>query len=105
MNYEESVAQTININEDFIYTEGILKPDVLRKILFQLDLDYSIVDVYQGEIHKLVNIRNSFAHGGRDRPPSQNEYNEYKEAALRTMANVKNTEEAAFLHMAYLKAV
>ena len=105
MSYDTSLAQEMSLGEEFINTEANLYPDVLRKILFQLDLDSSLIDAYQGQIHKLVNIRNSFAHGGRDRPPTQNEYNDYKQAALDTMRNVKSIVEAAFFNRSYLKAV
>ena len=102
---ENITARMTNLDESIINTEANLKPDVLRKILFQLELDCSIIDAYQGEIHRLVNIRNSYAHGERSRYPSQSEYNDYKLAALTTMNNIKNIVEKAFYEQAYLKAV
>jgi hypothetical protein len=104
-DYDCNIRKTIELKEDFISSEGNLKPDVLRKILFQLELDCSIVDTCQSEIYKLVNIRNSLVHGDHTRCPDQNEYDRYREAALSTMKNVKALIEKAFEEQAYLKAV
>ena len=103
--YDESTGRIVYINEDLINTEANLKPDVLRKILFQLELDCSIIDPYESDIHRLVNIRNSFAHGERGRYPSESEYFKYREAAFNTMRNIKNLIETAFSNQAYLRAI
>ena len=104
-NYDLYVGKIININEDFINTEANLKPDVLKKILFQLELDSSAIDVYLGEIYKLINIRNSFAHGELVRYPDEEEYDKYKNAALETMKNIKFLVETSFCKQAFLKAI
>ena len=103
IGYDTYVSRTADISEAFINTEANLKPDVLRRILFQLELDCTAADIYLGVIHKLVNIRNSFAHGERIGYPSKMEYSEYRGAAFDTMKEIKLLVEAAFREQAFLK--
>lgn len=50
-------------SDDLVDTESNLKPIVLKKIMFRLGLNESIVDSFSGKIDKLLNIRNAIAHG------------------------------------------
>jgi hypothetical protein len=49
--------------DDVVDTESNLRPVVLRKCLYRLGLDASIVDNYGGVINELLNRRNAVAHG------------------------------------------
>lgn len=104
-SFDEVMANKINISEEFIDTESNLKSHVLKKLLYQLELDYTIVDNYQNEINKLVNIRNSYAHGDRITYPDEKEYNDYRLAVFELMEDVKNEVENAYYNKLYLKAV
>ena len=103
--YDNCINRQIGLKEDFISTESNLRPDILKKLLFQLELDSSAVDTYQGEIHRLVNVRNGFAHGERMTYPNKKEFDQYKEAAYSTMTNIKLLVAEAFAQSAYLKAI
>ena len=102
-HFDQVMKKEISIGEDFVDTESNLKSHILKKLLFQLELDYSIVDTYQNDINKLVNIRNSFAHGNRITYPSEKEYTEYKQAVISFMENLKDEIEKAYFEKAYLK--
>jgi len=102
-HWGEFMTKEINIGEDFIDTESNLKSHVLKKIMFQLELNYSIVDTYQNEINKLVNIRNSFAHGDRVGYPTKKEYDNYRDAVVHLMEKLKDEIETSFLDRAYIK--
>jgi hypothetical protein len=105
LNYDGYVKRQISLKEDIINTESNLSPDVLRKLLFQVEIDYSVVDLYKDEIHKLVNLRNHFAHGELIRYPSQNDFDSYKSAAFNTMKEIKTLIQKAFSDKAFLKAI
>lgn len=49
--------------DDVVDTESNLRPVVLRKCLYRLGLDASIVEQYEGAINELLNRRNAVAHG------------------------------------------
>lgn len=102
-HFDTIMAKEINISEDFVDTESNLRPHVLKKLLFQLELDYSIVDAHQNDINRLVNVRNCFAHGDRITYPTEKEYNEYKQAVVGLMEKLKTEIEQAYYNRAYLK--
>jgi hypothetical protein len=62
LNYETCLKNLVKLKDDFIDAKSILEPKVLKNLLYQLDLDYTCVDLYAGDIHKLIYMRNDFAH-------------------------------------------
>jgi len=62
--WREFGAMVVSIPvDDVVDMESNLKPVVLRKCLYRLGLDSTIVDSYEGVINELLNRRNSIAHG------------------------------------------
>jgi hypothetical protein len=56
----------VRLNSEYIVNvESNLKPAVLKKIVFQLGLDYLSLRQVDGGISKLLNFRNEIAHGVR----------------------------------------
>lgn len=101
--YAQHGAKIVQIPDKVIETESNLKSHVLKKILFCLDMDYTIVDQYQTEINELVNKRNSFAHGDRRRSPDLIEYNRYKDKTFGLMRTIKQITYEHYCNEKYLK--
>ncbi|ACV62301.1 hypothetical protein Dtox_1428 [Desulfofarcimen acetoxidans DSM 771] len=103
--YREVMSKKLKIPDDIVDTESNLKSHVLKKLLFQLDMDFTIVDSYQKEINELVHKRNAYAHGDLVRPPSIDEYNNYRKKALMLMEEIKIIICDNYINQKYLKTV
>jgi hypothetical protein len=102
--YVPYLAKTVAIPDDVVDMESNLKSHVLKKILCRLDMDFRLVEEYQKEINDLVNLRNAFAHGQRQRIPDGSEYNKYKTKAFGLMRKVKEVIYEHFYNGKYLKS-
>jgi len=101
--YIPHFTKIVAIPDDVVDMESNLKSHVLKKILCRLDMDFRFVEEYQKEINDLVNLRNAFAHGQRQRIPDENEYNRYKTKAFDLMKKVKEVTYEHFYNERYLK--
>ena len=88
-SYVQMMSQPINLPTNLVNTESNLRPPVLKSLLYKLAMDYTIVDSGQGAICKLVNYRNSIAHGNSARGISEEEYTDCKKNALDIMDKLK----------------
>jgi len=94
----------VEINGDLcIDTESNLWSHTLKKLMFKLELEYNLVAEYQGDVNRLLNQRNAYAHGGRDRPPTENEYEEYKNTVFTLMRHLREEIQRSFAQRAYLQ--
>jgi hypothetical protein len=91
----------VSLPEDFVDTESNLKPIVLRKNLFRLGLPHDLFDDIEGSIHKLLNYRNTIAHGSRLSGIDEVEYVELRAAVLRIMEELKKAILAAIAAEAF----
>ena len=87
--YEKNMGKKVNLPDNIVDTESNLSPHVLKSLLYRLSLDYTIVDSVQGNINKLVGLRNSIAHGDIVREFTEEEYKECKNAVFEVMDNLK----------------
>ena len=53
----------VKVPDKFVDTESNLKPSVLRKLLFQVGLQYDLLSTIESSLDKLLQYRNSIAHG------------------------------------------
>ncbi|MBO2010900.1 MAE_28990/MAE_18760 family HEPN-like nuclease [Hymenobacter negativus] len=95
----------VKLPDDIVDTESNLKPVVLRKLLFEVGLDYSKFDHLENKISRLLNVRNDIAHGG---PKFKNgiflsDYNLLRKMASEVMTEVKNSLVLAIKNSEYLR--
>jgi hypothetical protein len=104
-NYERISAQIIQIPDAIVDTESNLKAAVLKKMLFQLGLDFTKIDPYVSPIERLLGVRNSIAHGDRIKVPSERECSEFMGAAFSVMRAVQHEVYSALAAQTYRRDV
>ena len=98
-NFLDEVAK---IPEDVIDTESNLKPEVLNKILFQLGFSLDICNEYRGDIQRLLNYRNSIAHGSQTSDISQFPYEKIEKSVELIVEAVRELVRDSLLESRYL---
>lgn len=98
-----SLNKFVNIPDETIDVESNLKSYVLKSLLYKLDIDYTIVDSYQGTLNELLGRRNAIAHGDMVNGVELSKYNDYKSKILRLMDAIKSTVIDAFRNETFLK--
>ena len=98
-NFLDEVAE---IPEDVIDTESNLKPEVLNKILFQLGFSLDVCQQYRGDIQRLLNYRNSIAHGSQTSDISQFPYEKIEKSVELIIGAVRELIRDSLLESAYL---
>jgi len=93
----------LDIPDRVVDTKSNLSPDVLRKMLFQLGLNYSSVEQHNSNIAKLLGIRNAIAHGDRLKVPTDEELNKYITTAFDVMSYLQSEVFAALKNQIYLR--
>lgn len=79
-NFLNVIAQ---IPDDIADTESNLKPVILRKIMFRLGFDISIVNNYESSINKLLEYRNAIAHGNQRKGIDNKTYEKIEKETLK----------------------
>jgi len=102
-NYETIITQQVELADSLIDTKSNLNSRVLKRNLYQLGLEYPVVDGYRGSIDKLLGVRNAIAHGDALKVPSAHEVNEYTSAAFGVMQFVQQEVYGALNREAYRK--
>lgn len=100
--YQTIMNSTVVIDDKVVDTESNLKSEVLKSLLYKLDLDYTIVDNYQNTLNKVLGIRNAIAHGEIRRPIEKTKYEDYKNDIIALMDIVKETINSSFRDKTYL---
>jgi hypothetical protein len=93
----------IEILDSVIDTKSNLSPAVLKKLLFQIGLDYLSVDIHQSHINRLLGIRNAIAHGDRLKVPGDSELEDCLAAAFGVMRFLQNEIFVALKDKVYLR--
>lgn len=104
-HYRNHISKTINIPDDVVDTESNLKSSVLKKLLFILEIDHTIVDDFATEVNELVHIRNAYAHGDLVRLPEKNQVDQYRQKTESLMKIVKDAVYRCFCEKNYLNVV
>ncbi len=81
-------ARSVALPDSVVDTESNLKPIVLRKNLFRLGLDLGALDSVEGDIHRLLQMRNKIAHGESKAGIPLKMYEELREAAHKIMQEI-----------------
>ena len=101
--YVNIIGQTLCIPDAVVDTESNLRASVLKKLLYKLEIDFTIVDDFQTDINEVVNKRNALAHGDRIRGVTASEYTRYRDRVVNLMGILKLTVYENFYHKKYLK--
>ncbi|MFA5897656.1 MAG: MAE_28990/MAE_18760 family HEPN-like nuclease [Hyphomicrobium sp.] len=100
---DKIVKSRIDLPDMVVDTESNLSSTVLRKNLYRLGLDLAVVDVHQGQIDKLLGIRNAIAHGDSLRVPAQKDADDYVSSAFAVMQFVQYQVFSALSNKSYLR--
>jgi RiboL-PSP-HEPN len=79
----------VTIPDDFVDTESNLKPVVLRKILYRLGLPHDQFSQHEGEIDRLLRVRNKIANAESRSGIIATNYEELRAIVFQTMEDVK----------------
>jgi len=101
--YISMMKKKVCISDKVVDTDSNLKSYVLKKILFKLEIDFSLVDEYQNDLNELVNKRNALAHGDRVRGLDEEEYNNYKKKTVGLMGEIKRVVYENYSLKKYMK--
>ncbi len=96
------LRRKVAIPESAVDTESNLNPVVLRKNLYRLGLPYGQFAAMDGDIHRLLNIRNKIAHGESRQGVPERSYRDLKEAAFRIMNGISSGVTQACSEQWYL---
>jgi hypothetical protein len=103
--YDRVSATLVEIPDQAVDTKYNVSPVVLKKMMYQLGLNYPALDPYSGKIHRLLQIRNAIAHGDRLRIPSEQDLVDSIGAVLNVMTFIQNEVFEALKNQAYLRVV
>ena len=103
-NYFDCMNTPVKLNDEIIDTKSNLYSSVLKKLLFMLDMDYTIVEEFQGDVNYIVNRRNSIAHGSLEKGIKDPEYNKYRNSVITLMKNVKDLIKESFRNKLFLRS-
>jgi hypothetical protein len=92
----EIMARPVHIPDEAVNTESNLKPVVLRKNLYKLGLPHDQFASYEGDIDKLLALRNKIAHGETRTGVQVNLYDGLRDSAFRIMSGITSGITVAF---------
>lgn len=102
-NYSRLLEGPVEIPDAAVDTKSNVNADVLRKLLFQLGLDFTIIELHRSNINKLLGVRNAIAHGDRLSIPENDKLESYIETAYEVMKYLQNKIYDAMQGSTYLK--
>ncbi len=103
-SYEEILQQKVELADGLIDTSSNLNSLVLKRNLYQLGLQYPVVEARRGSIDKLLGVRNAIAHGDTLKRPTVAEIDDYTGAAFEIMRFVQQEVYDALRTEAYRRA-
>ncbi len=98
----EIMAGFVCIPEDAVDTESNLKPVVLRKNLFKLGLPHEQFADLDGDINRLLELRNKISHGATASGVARHTFDKLRESAMRVMTSITVEVTRALSDRAYL---
>ena len=104
---DEFGAKPVDIPDTIVNTESNLRPVVLRKNLYQLGFPHDQFSALEGGIQRLVNTRNSIAHGSlryKDGVDKRS-YDELREIVFDVMKTIKGDVMVALEGKRFLRPV
>jgi hypothetical protein len=88
-NFSMAMRLKVEVPDNVIDTESNLSSIVLMKNLYKLGLKYNSDRKQNGQIDKLLGVRNAIAHGDILKKPSSDEVDEYVTSAFGVMSFVQ----------------
>ncbi len=102
-SYESVTAGWLDIPDKVVDTKSNLSPQILKKMLFQLGLNYPAVEVHDSNIAKLLGVRNAISHGDRLKVPSDRDLGDYIATAFEVMKFLQEEIFKALQNKIYLR--
>lgn len=102
-SFDKVLHLPVAIPDRIVDTQSNLSGIVLKKIMFQLGLDYPAIDAHQSTINRLLGIRNAIAHGDRLKIPSDREVAEFSSTTFVLMRFLQGEIYTALRNRTYLK--
>ena len=100
---EDVERRSVLIPDHVVDTESNLTPVVLRKNLFRLGLLHDQFDLYEGEINKLLAIRNGISHGSLKDGVEEKIYLQLRTATFSIMSDLSAGVMRALTESAFLR--
>jgi hypothetical protein len=88
-NFTAMLDTLVKIPDKLIDTKSNLSTVVLKRNLYQLGLDHTLVEPHAGIINELLNRRNAIAHGDRGTIPEASDALRFVSSAFSTMAFIQ----------------
>lgn len=85
IQFNDFLEEKLYIPDKVIDTESNLRYHVMQKNLYRLGIDHRIFEKHRGNINKLVNLRNSIAHGSKRSGISYKDYESLEETVYNMM--------------------
>jgi hypothetical protein len=99
---DEVLARRVKIPEDTVDMESNLKPVILRKNLYRLGLQHDQFADLEGQINKLLELRNTVAHGASRAGVERATYEDLRASASRVMTAITASVTRAVEQRLYL---
>lgn len=101
--YGTILSQRVEIPDRIVDTKANLNSTILKRNLYQLGLNYPVIDKHRRNIDMLLGVRNAIAHGDPLKIPTAVQIKEYSAAAFDVMQFVQNEIFAALRDRIYLR--
>lgn len=102
---DEFRSATVVLGDSVVDFESNLKPHILRKNLFQLGLDHEQFASLDGDLNRLLNLRNEIAHGSRMHSISESEYIQLRGMVFKMMREIMADIMSAIESRDFLRVV
>lgn len=90
VDYEAISQVNVQIPDKLIDTKSNVDTEILKKLLFQLGLDFQAVETHRATLNRLLGTRNAIAHGDRLKRPKKEEVSEFLSAARNITAFIQD---------------
>jgi hypothetical protein len=101
--YDAITGQRVEIPDRLIDTRSNLNSVLLKRLLYQLGLNYPVVDQQRSNMDMLLGVRNAKAHGDVLKVPTEREVQSYTSAAFEVMRFVQDEIYSALREERYRK--
>lgn len=96
--------QAVGIPISLVETESNLKPAVVRKLLFRVGLPHDLLGGIESDLDRLLQYRNSIAHGSRRRGVSDKDFDALEKATFSLTQTIMSELTAAVQNRAFAKS-
>jgi MAE_28990/MAE_18760-like HEPN len=102
-SYDKISGQNVEIPDRVVDTQSNLSSNVLKKVMFQLGLDYPAVENHQENMNQLLGIRNAIAHGDRLKIPTDKQVADFSTTTFVLMRFLQGEVYSALKDRIYLR--